>query len=250
MAALLIAVNKLPTDVDSGSVMIAAANAASMGLMLGGRYMQAFLIPRKLKGKRVCNLEIGYKGWLELAYQANFLDNIYCDVVLEGEKFSYGANENGFVLRHVPSLERDWSSASLRKSVTHAYCVFKTRTGGRSGFVVSRKQINQIDSGENVWASHFGDMCLKTPVIRAARFWKITRPIGMALELEACAETGREQTAPDEWQAQEKQKPIDFSAFDEVEVTMTETIEATVKVVESQVANPNVQIAQAEEVPF
>lgn len=191
-------------DAGVGAVRIAAANCALLGMVPGRRFGYVHLIPRKStvgKGRdkrtvQSVNVEVGFRGWLQMAYESKFLASIYTDVVCKGEKFRYGANERGLRLTHLPELDRDVGSTALRGTLTHAYCQYQTRYGGFSGRVVTRKEIDRVDTADYVWASDYYPMAMKTAIIRASKQWQLTSRMELALSLEDATESGYSQGAP------------------------------------------------------
>ena len=106
--------NRLPADVDPNSIVTAAFNAAVVGLLPGPFQGHAHFIPFKDKraGIRRCQLIIGYKGYLDLAYGTGFLKDARPEVVLRDEEFERWNDSAGAQLRHKLSIDREeqWSN--------------------------------------------------------------------------------------------------------------------------------------------
>ena len=188
--ALMSEVNKLKPDVVPASVVLASLHCAFIGLVPGASLGQAYLIPYRLKGKPICNLVVGYRGYMELAFRANFLKDLHSDVVLDGESFKYWKDENGPRLIH----ENIPINRKLKKeAVLGAYCIYHTIDGGHGMHIVSREQIDAIDTESNVWRSDYVAMCRKTPIRRASKEWRQTTGLAAAVRLDEQLEAGEPQ---------------------------------------------------------
>lgn len=194
-ASLVVAANELDKKCEPNSVLVAAAHACRVGLMPGGVLGLCYFIPRKeRRGDQVpkCRLEIGYQGFLDLAYGNNFLADVHADVVLQGEEFRHWTNSEGPQLLHEPPdpLERDIDPDTIRRQVIGCYCIYHPRAGGRGIRVLNRKQLDRIDSKANVWLTNYDEMCRKSAIRRAAKDWKKTPRMALAMTLDEQAERG------------------------------------------------------------
>jgi len=186
---LVVTCNQLDVDKisDSKSVLISAFNCAAIGLIPGSQLGHAYMIPRKGR----CNLEIGYRGFLELAFRNKHLSQVYGDVVLQGEEFDYWVTTDGPQIMHRPLIDRDPTQA--RQTATHAYCVYGTTVGGKGLRVLSRSQLNKIDSQKHVWLSDYFEMARKSALRRAAKDWNCVTQMLYAIDLDEKAELGIKQ---------------------------------------------------------
>jgi len=180
------------------SVVIASLHAAMIGLVPGPAVRHCYFIPRKLRRAdtlATCQLEVGYQGYLHLVYGCRYLKGVYCDWVLRGEEFRHGMIGGVPTIEHEPAPDRDDTAEALRKTMIGAYCYWETTTGFGSHRYLTRKQIDVVEScGGPVWKSRFyGEMVLKTPLRRAAKWWNLTEPLSMALTLDDQLEAGEEQ---------------------------------------------------------
>ena len=107
------------------SIVKTAFNAAVLGLVPG----DFFGLCHFVAFKKECQLIVGYKGWLELGYDGDFLLDVHSEVVLKDEEFSRWNDEAGPHLTHKLAIDRDerleWPN------VTAAYCVWHSRHGGK-----------------------------------------------------------------------------------------------------------------------
>ena len=112
------------------------------------------------KGVKECQLQIGYRGMIDLAYRSGEVVSIQAEVVYEHDIFEmeYGLEPK---LRHVPA-------SGERGKPVRVYAVYKTKGGG-FGFgsmtmaeceEFAKKKSKSYDSGP--WQTDFEAMCKKT----------------------------------------------------------------------------------------
>lgn len=187
LVAVIAEANGLSKPCTPKSVLMAAYNCAMVGLIPGAALGHCYFVP--FKGQ--CSLVIGYKGFLDLAFGCDFLRDVHAEVVLAGEKFRQWNDAAGPQIEHEIPLDREL----IRANVVGSYCIYHTVNGGHGIATVNRKQLDAIDTGQNVWRSNYVEMAKKTPIRRAAKEWRITHRLGLALRLDEQAERGEEQTA-------------------------------------------------------
>lgn len=197
--ALVVAANELKKDsCYPSSVLMAAFHATYVGLTPGSALGLAYFIPRKRKREdrlARCQLEIGYKGFLDLAFGNQFLERCHAEVVLDGEEFKYWVDADGpQILHDIPNpLERPIKNTHIRKHVRGAYCIYHPRSGGRGIRWLTRDQLDEVDTKSNVWASNYFEMCRKSAIRRAAKDWKLTQQMANAITLDEQAERDDDQ---------------------------------------------------------
>lgn len=191
--------NKLPPDTDPKSIVIAVFNAACMGSLLGPHPGHAYLVAYRngKTGTRDCQLIMGYKGLLDLAYGANFLESVYTDVVLRSEEFRTYVKD-GPHIEHELTIDRDlvWDK------VLAAYCIWKPKGGTPIHEVVGRKDLEALyrkatKRSSSPWQTNPIAMCRKTAIRRAAKNWKQTRELDWAIGLDEQADRGERQQLVD-----------------------------------------------------
>jgi recombination protein RecT len=187
-------VNRLDADVNPVSVVRTAFNCAVLGLLPGPQLGHAHFVPFK----KECQLIIGYKGFLELAYGCGFLKDVQCEVVLTGEEYERWNDADGAQILHTMPLgrEEEWAN------VQGAYCIWHATTGGHGIADVGRKDLQRLSKRGNVWKSEPVEMAKKTPLRRAAKRWNLTSEMAKAVWLDEAAER-------DEVQPYIGDKPID-----------------------------------------
>jgi len=168
--------------------------AAQLGLEVNTPLGQAYLIPfeDRKRGITVCQLIVGYQGFMDLARRSDMIRSIYAFPVYEGDEFSY---EYGLepTIKHVPKLD-DHDP----KKLTHVYAVVKLKSGDPIFTVLSRADVERYrarsrasDSGP--WVTDYEAMSLKTAVRRVFRWCPKSAEMGTAAAVDEAVETGRSQ---------------------------------------------------------
>lgn len=153
------------------SLLGALMLCAQLGLEPGGPLQQAYLIPRKNKGRLEVNFQVGYRGLIDLARRSGEIRSIEAREVCANDDFEYeyGLEEK---LRHRPA-DGD------RGQLVGAYCLARFRDGGHYFVFVSDETIrNQHEAraqkGQNPerspWATDRAAMYRKTAVVVAAPY--------------------------------------------------------------------------------
>lgn len=196
------------------SVCKTAFNCVVLGLVPGDVLGMAHFVPFKDRRRNIeeCQLIVGYKGWLDLAYDADFLKDVHSEVVLAGEDFKRWNDEAGVHVRHRLGLDHEenlqWDK------VQAAYCIWHSKNGGSGMEIVGRKALEALKRRGNVWNDNPIAMCLKTPIIRSAKTWRRTRKIMLAGALEDALDAEASQPALVDEGILETEKP-GLDAFDE-----------------------------------
>lgn len=191
-AAVVVAANELkPGSCEPGSVLVAAAHCAMIGLVPGKSLKLAYFVPRSGK----CSLDVSYQGFINLATRNNYLRWVHPDIVLAGEEFFVGVKGGRPTLEHDIPPDRRLTEKEVRDRMIGAYCLYETAAGGVSHVYMSRSEIDDIAKrGGPLWGGQFyASMVRKTPIRRAANYWRLTPELGMALRLEDQAEIGEPQ---------------------------------------------------------
>lgn len=177
------------------SIVKAVFNCATLGLLFGPTRGHAYLVPFNKRGsdKKLVNLIIGYKGYIELAYRSNFLKTVDTEVVLSGEIFKARMTEGGRKLRHDLPIER--RAEKNGSNVVGAYCVYSTIQGGIGMSVVTKAEIDAVKKDSETWNFSYPAMARKTAVRRAAKNWSLTEQLSAAIHLDEAAEREAEQPA-------------------------------------------------------
>jgi len=169
------------------SVLLAAMQAAEVGLEPNTPLQHCWLLPRRNKGKMECKLSIGYLGYIELAERSDRVKTIWAEVVREGDEFTYG--------RGLDSDTLVWNPApsDQRGEMTHAIAVVRKTNGGSNFVVLDRAAIEarraQSDSWKNSTSRPFSpwttneEMMWRKSGIRALRpYLPLSATVARALQ--------------------------------------------------------------------
>lgn len=191
---LIVCLNEIQKPCDAKSVLISAFNLCQIGLIPGGLLGHAYLIPRRIRDSYRCCVEIGYQGYMSMARESGWLDTVYADVVLHGEVFRHFVDRSGPQIEHELPIDRVLSNSNVRTSCVGAYCVYTTKSHHQSLRVVPKSSIDTVDSGRDVWQSHYYEMVRKTAIRRAAKDWHMrSNRLNMAMALDEDTELQRPQ---------------------------------------------------------
>ena len=177
---------------DKYSILKAIMEAAQLGLEPDGLLGHAYLIPY-WNSKKNCyeaQLQVGYRGFLDLARRSGQVSHIFAQVVYEKDhfKFAYGTNPN---LEHVPAAAAD------RGKKIAAYAIAYL-TDGRTPFeVMYRDQIEKIremskraTEEDSPWNTHEDEMWRKTVIRRLAKYLPLSPELTRAAVLDEYREMG------------------------------------------------------------
>jgi len=177
---------------DKYSILKAVMESAQLGLEPDGLLGHAYLIPY-WNSKRKCyeaQLQVGYRGFLDLARRSGQVSHIFAQVVYEKDhfKFTYGTNPS---LEHVPAAVADRGEKIAAYAI--AYLV-----DGRTPFeVMYRDQIEKIrdmskraDEEDSPWSTHEDEMWRKTVIRRLAKYLPLSPELTRAAVLDEYREMG------------------------------------------------------------
>lgn len=148
------------------SVVAAIVQSSVYGLELAPAFGHCYLVPYNNKSangqyEKQARFQIGYQGYIALAYRSGEIKNIYAEVVREGDHFEC---ELGLEpkLRHVPNPD-----CTGDEKITHAYAVVHYKAGGYNFIVLTRNKIESLrkrsasqKSGlSGAWATDYDAMC-------------------------------------------------------------------------------------------
>lgn len=117
----------------------AIIQASQLGLEVNTPSGHAYLVPFRNKRKNVteCQLIVGYKGMIDLAYRSPLVEKVVARAVFEGDEFDYwyGLNED---LVHRISKE----PGRRTRKITHAYAFAQIRGKGCPFEVLDREALD------------------------------------------------------------------------------------------------------------
>jgi recombination protein RecT len=172
------------------SLIGAIVEASQLGLLPDGALGEGYLVPFKnhKTGQIEAQFMPGYRGKIALALRSGKVTAVKAKVVREGDHFVYQEGAAP-VLEHRPVLDSD-------APIIAAYTVASLPDGSCSWHVIGRKKIDEhrakskADKDGAPWRTHFEEMCEKTAVHYAARFWPQSAELMRAAELEHAYESG------------------------------------------------------------
>lgn len=171
------------------SVLSSVMTAAQLGLEIDPVLGRAYLIPFKKKGVLICQLIIGYKGFLDLAYRSGQMAGIQAEAVHEKDIFEYELGLNP-KLRHIPCEDED------RGPLKYCYAVAELSNGGKVWKVLNRGQVmrskkasRSAESEYSPWTTDEAAMWAKTGIRALSKFLPLSPELRDAIAHEDQNET-------------------------------------------------------------
>lgn len=185
-------------ECDIKSLLGAVMAASQVGLEVDDILGQAYLVPFwNSKERRFdAQLQIGYKGFLDLARRSGQVVNIVSQVVYENDEFDfeYGFDEK---LKHKPAT-------SNRGKAVYAYAYANLKDGGRVFEVLTLEDIEKARMSSSsqkdfntkkasatavgIWAEHYEAMARKTAIRRLAKYLPLSVELLRATSLDEYAD--------------------------------------------------------------
>jgi recombination protein RecT len=163
------------------SLFGAVIQAAQLGLEPGSALGHCYLIPYK----QDVQLQIGYKGMLDLARRSGNINSISARSVRANDDFTYsfGLEDK---LEHTPA-------SGDRGDITHFYAVAKLRDGGSQFEVLERHEVDAIRDGSQAgkrgpWVTHYEEMGKKTAIRRLFKYLPVSIEIQSAVAIDEQAD--------------------------------------------------------------
>lgn len=125
-------------DCELSSVVGCIMQASILGFKPVNNLGQVYFIPYndRNSGKKFLQMQIGYKGFIDLARRSGQIKMLYAEVVREGDHFDYEFGLN-------PKLEHK-PSGDVSRKVTHVYAVSHYIDGGYNFIVMTRSEIERL----------------------------------------------------------------------------------------------------------
>ncbi len=157
------------------SIRDAAITSAVLGVAIDAR-QYAYLIPYNGKAQ----FQMSYKGYVHVAKRDSDVDNIWSNIVYEGDTFSVDLGAN--TISHIPNLENPFYGSKDHIKYIYAMVRFRTNTGRAQMFeVMTKAQIDEIRANSKaggevdkwgkptIWAGNYGEMGRKTAIKRLCK---------------------------------------------------------------------------------
>lgn len=158
------------------SVQNALRNAAAIGISLNPANKHAYLVPRKSQSGMAICLDVSYMGLLHLAMATGSIEFGQAKLVYETDVYENQGIDKAPI--HKYNSFRD------RGALVGAYCVVRTSTGAYLTEEMDVEQLHNVRNrseaftgGKNnkppsgPWVTDYEEMCRKTVVKRASKYW-------------------------------------------------------------------------------
>lgn len=184
----LSAINNTPKLAQCSPMTFIAAlmNAAQLGLEPNTPLGQAYLIPyeNKKRGSLECQFQIGYKGYIDLAYRTGQVQLIQAHTVYENDEFdyAYGLEPRLF---HRPCN-------GARGEIRYFYGLFRLGNGGYGFEVMNKGAIDlhaqtysqAVTSQYSPWMKNYEDMAKKTVIKKVLKYAPISTDFQKAVSMD------------------------------------------------------------------
>lgn len=182
-------------ECDPTSILACVMGAAELGLELSGPLGQAYMVPRYNKhlGCQAASLQVGYRGFQQLAYRSGEVVSFPARVVYEKDAFEVNLGTHQFIM-HRPYLGEDPGPAVA------FYAVLNLQRGSPDFEVMSLAQVEahraRFAKDNAIWDSDFDEMAKKTVIRRLAKRAPISTDLVRAAMTDEYGEAGVEQGLP------------------------------------------------------
>lgn len=168
-------------DCDKDSIVGAVFQSAQLGLSLDSNLQHAALIP--YGGK--CQLQIMYKGMLNLAYRNGKIKRITANVVKENDEFSFEIVDGHEALNHKIKMNE-------RGKLVGAYAVVEYVDDPEKVYTVMDKDdISKCKAASKMptnWVKYEDEMYKKTAIKRACKYLNLDDSLSRAIHLDDLAD--------------------------------------------------------------
>jgi recombination protein RecT len=126
------------------SILLAAMEAATIGLEPNTPTQQAWIVPRKDHGTWEGRLWIGYRGLLTLVRRSGTVKELVAGVVRASDEFAWSRELDRDTLVHRPA-------ETNRGPATHVYAIARLLNGGVQFSVLTREEVEQRRDLSDGW---------------------------------------------------------------------------------------------------
>lgn len=185
-------------DCAPSSVALAIWGCARLGLVPDPALGHVYVLPRYVKklGGRVAQIQVGYRGYIELARRSRRIAAVHAEVVHANDQVQvhYGTNRR---IEHRPWFDL---SATEAGEPMYAYCTWLDVDSGSHEFRIAHKARIQraMDTSESAgsdyspWKRDPLAMWRKTACIEASKVWPLTAELAQAVQWDEQAERGEQ----------------------------------------------------------
>jgi len=138
MMVTVIDQNPAIKDCELSSIVGCVMQASILGFKPVSNLGQVYFIPYndRQSGKKFLQMQIGYRGYIDLARRSGQIKMLYAEVVREGDKFEYELGLEPKLI-HVPQGDDT-------KLMTHVYAVAHYTDGGYNFIVLSKREVEKL----------------------------------------------------------------------------------------------------------
>ena len=149
--------NKELMNCDATSLIRAVIQSSELGLEPTGILGHTYLIPYGNQAQ----LQIGYRGLLELAYRSEKISSISAEIVYEGDEFECRLGTERFI-KHIPKMRQ--IDDDLNPVCCYALVIYKDQTRDFELLTLAQIIKSRRLSKSKVWDQYFDEMCKKTAI--------------------------------------------------------------------------------------
>lgn len=193
----LTAMQKTPKllECDPTSILACVMGAAELGLELSGPLGQAYMVPRYNKNLacQAASLQIGYRGFQQLAYRTDQVVSFPARVVYERDEFEVRLGTSQYII-HKPCMDEDVGP------VIAFYAVLNLKQAEADFEVMSQAQMlahrKRFAPDNKIWDSDYEEMGKKTVIRRLAKRCPVSTELVRAAMLDEYGDAGVHQELP------------------------------------------------------
>lgn len=164
------------------SILQSVMEASRLGLEIGGALGHAYLVAYKNKDTVEAQLQVGYRGLIELAMRTNKVASVQAHIVWESDDFDYTEGDDPRIF-HKPNLD------DPRVKWRFVYCIIKLVNGGVLRDVLTHAQVMKIKgrsksagSSYSPWNTDEPEMARKTAARRTIKYAPMSSELADALD--------------------------------------------------------------------
>ncbi len=187
--------NQMLANCKPESVLTAALTAASLDLPINQNLGFAYLIPYRNKGGEVCQFQMGYKGFIQLAQRSGYYKTINATDVREGEMTGFDRLSGELSFEWLEGAERN------KAKVVGYVAYFQLLNGFEKSLFMTTEELekhaqkyskNYAKYKSGLWADNFDSMAKKTVLkLLISKFGPLNTQLEDAIQ--------KDQTADDEY---------------------------------------------------
>jgi len=172
------------------SLVLSMISCAQLDLYMGSSLGQVYLIPYE-KGRNSgvfeCQVQIGYKGLIELGMRTGKVNAISAQVVYEKDFLEFEMGTRPF-LKHIPA-------SSSRGKMMAVYAVAYMSSGYYQFDIMFKDQIDELrakfaNKYSKPWQDNYDEMAKKTVIKKLFKYLPLSPDLSKAVTLDDYAETG------------------------------------------------------------